>query len=554
MLSNGTMIKTLFILLSLFTYQHFSFAAEKIIPFKPIQNSITKRLQKNGNNEYFVLNQYFNEHNEKEIAISHQEFRKFAPDSEVTLLYGRDLDGDGFYDTWMYRNQDGVIDAVEMPAYSEDGWDSASIILNTYIDYSDRWISGIIMSNILHFVSFTADTVSKQDAKLDRQEMDLQDLYIRLEHSLKKSGSDTEEYKYISNLIDLHFKSMMGSLSFKQTLKDCGLLVIDAGIFFFGGELMKSANALLRSTFKTFSKMTSETLVMKVIDKYTDAFAKKAVKQYEKLGIKKAVAKFLGERAALVATENLLKKPVAQQVDITIRALISRERMFALIGKSLKTVAKTAKGGFENWRYILAVQSIQIAAEIHDKHDEIYDPNPIIMAKNAVSNKGIIQDVAFMSNETFWMSGIAATVKSTPKALLIGGLFSFFDSTLMNVLVKHEADTGRINLDTRWEMSIGNDQTQLDFYSTRYFENLASKTGYKPLRFLGWAAVAIDQGIGYMTYASFSRQYEEEKKKANNSLWSEDDIILIKPNHRKTDPNQNKQKILVKIRPVFVSE
>lgn len=224
-------------------------------------------------------------------------------------------------------------------------------------------------------------------------------------------------------------------------------------------------------------------------------------------------------RALVGRARGPITPELVQEVVQANKALEARSKLRELAAKALTGVWNTAKFGARQWKYLVAVEATQLGAEAYSRRDSFSSSNPIIIAKEMLTNSELIQNIAFMTNETFWMSGISSTPGHGPTsmsklihALKMCAVVALVDSTAMNVIIKGEPDKGRIAIDTGWEMLVGSVQTQIDLGAIKAFENLALKTGRQRFKLLGYVAVFADQTAGFLGYSHLTQWYENKQR------------------------------------------
>jgi hypothetical protein len=224
---------------------------------------------------------------------------------------------------------------------------------------------------------------------------------------------------------------------------------------------------------------------------------------------------------------------IIEELRIANRGLDTKTKLQKIIATSLNVSKNTVGLGVGQWKYIGLTMALQIMAEAYSRSDA---PDPASLWKSLrelFSNRDFIQDFAFMTNETFWMSALSSTPSKvmkwaeTLRSFRLCAVMAFIDSNVMNFAIKGEADWKRVGLDTAWEMVIGSAQTQLDLNSLKAFELLALKVGSSRLKLLGYVVAAADQGIGYYSYSKTTDWYEKQKKAKSAPEIKPEDIKLL---------------------------
>lgn len=180
---------------------------------------------------------------------------------------------------------------------------------------------------------------------------------------------------------------------------------------------------------------------------------------------------------------------------------------FAL--RSMGLISGLAKGGLREIKYVGLAQTLQVAAEVSLRPQDLFDPNPIVMSQKMLGDKDFVQNVAYMTNETFWMAGAGHKFGAGWKALAVGGVIALADSVTMSILIKGETKPQRVAFDTGWETTIGNMQTSvLDSWALQAARRAAIATGSAHLRLAGYLVAIVDQSAGYLGYAKLTHWIE----------------------------------------------
>jgi hypothetical protein len=196
-------------------------------------------------------------------------------------------------------------------------------------------------------------------------------------------------------------------------------------------------------------------------------------------------------------------------------------------------------------------QSLQVAVEVAARPEDLFDTNPIVMAEKLGNDEDFVQNLAYMTNESFWMAGIARHFGAGRlKAFAYAGMLAVTDSIAMNLLIKGEANPVRIAADTAWESIVGNLQTTVvDSSSLRFFEGLSIRRNNPKLVLIGYAIAVTNQAAGYFAYAKFTQAIE----KNGSGTSKQDDTKSLSPGKQNQDvaPQgdeiQNQQILLIPV-------
>ncbi len=226
------------------------------------------------------------------------------------------------------------------------------------------------------------------------------------------------------------------------------------------------------------------------------------------------------------------------EIEIANKGLEARSNFKKYIVMAMSFPGHTAKLAWDQKGYIALTMGLQISAEGLSRRKDSDGWNPVLMGERLYYDWDFIRDFAFMTNETFWMSGLSSesgkshSWAAIKKSVRLCALLGFADSVTMNLLIKKEADPLRISIDTAWEMAIGNGQTLFDLSALALLESLAMKVGGARLKPVGIAAgyvvAGADQFLGYYGFSLVDQWYEARKlEKEGKTEIKTEDIKLI---------------------------
>lgn len=421
-----------------------------------------------------------------ESVVSLVEQRLMMPDSEHAILFGRDLDGDSFPETWFLRGTRwAVTDSFIVEPPTNPGEDpagqSAIQKIVPYIEENlhNRSLVGLTIGNTLEFLSFAISATEESGREYFRTQLDLYELR---ERAARVRDQQTSEY--ISAL-------------FNQGWSENNRMLLAATR---GGQAWAYSAA----------------------DLLTFGLAGTAVRYLERGGIwiakKTGLTKFTGKIAHALAVKSLTGSALKAEINLTLRAL-SAQRAF--IQKSLQLMGKQAqkvthKGavsiltiyreGVHSWQYVMQTQLMQILAEASARWEDVYDPNPIIIAKNLFSDKDFQQNFLYMTNETTLLTGISMREKTFGRKMRLCALMAAGNSSMMNFALRGNVDAERALFDSGWEITAGSLQTIFDTHMIHHFHEAAIKQKNPKLKLVGYAIAMIDQAVGYYAYSKITQR------------------------------------------------
>ena len=423
---------------------------------------------------------------EVESIVSLVEERLLFPNSEHAILFGRDLDSDGFPETWFFRGiryavtEVFVISPPDQPSDDPAG-KSALLKIIPYIEENleNRSVVGLALGKTAEFLSFAISASEQAGRDYFSNQLDLYELR---ERALKSKNPEVK--RYILGLFEQGWRE-----------NDAALLAVTH---------------------------SGATLAYSAADLATFGLAGRAIRLVEKGGI--WVAKKTGlNRLGTKLAETYLIRSISQaalkaEINTTLRGLAIQKKfiqdILEVTGRHAKKVTHRGavsvltiyQHGVHGWQYILQTQLMQILAEGAARWDEIYDPNPIVLSKNLFGDKGFLQNFLYMTNETTLMTGISMREKTFGKKLMLCGLMAAGDSAAMNFLVKGGVDPKRAVLDSGWEVVTGSLQTIFDTHMIHHFHEAALKQKNPKLKLIGYAIAMVDQAAGYYTYSKITQK------------------------------------------------
>jgi len=474
------------------------------------QEAQVRFIDYDGKKIEFKLYESLSPHNERQVIIEHKERRTLAPSTSVTVLVGRDLDHDGRFDAWFYLKSDGTMDSIDQPSDTQDGWDVAEKIIREHTQLKNRWYAGIMIGSFASNMTLTrGGNVSHILQKAAAEEIELLDLGVRADRIAKVNPRAPELLPIYEFLSDgwAGISNDMPSISDDVTY---GLLQAD--IYAAGGVVIDWLCDLGPWVTSIVGDNKVFIAAKEITERFYAGIRERAQIALERVNFLKGLSHVLSARAIVVPYE-MMKLSVKERVSVTIEALEARGVVGRLAAKTVLASKEYAHSAVKRLPYMALSQGLQLVSEIYDNRGVLFDKNPIIMSKRVVTDKDLLQDMAYMTMETAVTTTIIHRNGSGFAGYAKAGVFSMVDSNVMNYWIKGDTDLKRDALDTSWEVVIGNLQTVFDMRSLDYFERLSERSGNSKLRLVGYLVTGIDQFVGYVAYGKATKWYEDGKRK-----------------------------------------
>jgi hypothetical protein len=458
----------------------------------------------------------------REFRYDRRESRMLSADTWNPVLFARDLDGNGKPDAFFYRDEKGLLEWKDQASADVDGWDVAQGVLKNEIPDEDRLLAGMVLNQVLSATLASARYAQSEVANAVQDELNLASLQVFAVRLSRANPLDPQVPK-LFEMASLGYEQAIERFGASGVTKFAFATAVDAVIYAGGYVISKGLSFALGWAGGRLAQLETVSAGLKVYERYIAALQVRSGRLLTAAG---TASRRIGGPTLVAAARLAAKIDVRQEIGVTLQALTARSRFAQVASEAMgKVISKTggvmtaaAREGATpgNLAYTAVVQTTQVLAEGRDKYEVIYDPNPIVLAGNFVTNKEIMQNLAYMTNETFWMSGISSHLEKIGVGLLgrIGAcaFFSFVDSTAVNLLMKGTTDPVRTGFDTGWEVGIGNLQTQLDrgiFAGLRYMEE---RSNIKGLHFIGYVTTLVNQSVGYQQYAKHSKSVDNDDK------------------------------------------
>jgi hypothetical protein len=452
-----------------------------------------------------------NSQGELEVKIEAAGLPKIMNHMNPIIGYGRDLLGSGKINTWFILTESGL-KVVQNEGNDQYGRDIiAEILFDHYKSTSTLYLSSI-STTLLSYFFLSIDAYEKNNENFYKDWINLEDMYLRLETEKNNPASSLTliQIEFQNKLILNGYKQLNEKMkNFEQ--KDLyGYLTIDVASWVTGGILLKWGARIISTPLRLISETSFFKLICEktfsIFEKYRLQLSQKFKIRSKYFNESKFVSQELGARFILLNWK--------KDVDSTIRGYVIKNKL-------IQTANKIFTGAVGQWKYIGLNMGIQLSSEAYARVDEIQNPNPVVMAKNLLSNQDVLQNIGFMALDTVLMTGISSTLKTTKARFMACGYIALQNSSLINFVIKKDDNYSRIALDTSWEVIIGNAQTQIDLGALLFFEQMAMKKNNPKIKLLGYAFVVVDQAIGYVSYSKVTSKLNQEKSPILVPIFSE---------------------------------
>ncbi len=509
----------------LFVFAFFCLKAESAFSVeKPLAQKVTLQDAQKKNFKV-VLTKYTNHNDELEVRIEAAGIPRFASKINPVLGFGRDTDGNGKIDSWFLITKQGI-DLVRIEGNDPLGTDVlGNIFLQKYRTTFTMYASSAA-SSLLSYLFLSVSAGVDIQEEYYRDWMDLEEMRIQFEDDLANLGSayTYTQIQFHHELISMGFKDLANRMDNFGKKTFWGYAFADIGLWITGGVVLNWGAKILARVGLIASESAFITAVKEIFvgffEKQKAAIESRLSVLKDKVTIAKSkVGMKVAEKEVVTALTIMTYKKV---LGATIKSYKMKQRLRIYIAKTMKWPKNIVKGAQSEWKYIVLNSSVQIGSEAFARFDEIYDPNPLVMAKNLATNPEVIQNVGFMATETVLMTGISKNMKTTQARFMASGAVAITNSSIVNFGLKEEANTSRVAFDTAWETIIGNAQVQIDLKALEYFEKMALKKNNPKLKLIGYAVALVDMGVGYVTYSKVTSALEKKEE-----VPSEPKVMLV---------------------------
>ena len=473
------------------------------------------------------LNSYKNQNDSLEVRIEAAGIPRFAAKINPLLGFGRDTDENGKIDTWFFVTDKGM-DVVVREGQDAHGKDVLGpLLLNKYRSSFKMYVTSAATS-IFSYLSLSANAGIDTQEEFYRDWMDLEEVRLKFEEEYNALGSSYTwtQLQYQNELTSIGFRAMADKMDKFGKTTFYGYVFADLGLWITGGVVFNWAAKILTK----IGVIASETAFVTGVKETFFGFFEK-----QKTLIQNRLAS-ISEKTKLAKSNlgmNIAKKEVTLALTAvtykvalnnTIKAQKVKSRIRVALKKVIKFPVNIYRGARSEWKYIAMNSSVQMASEAVARYNEIQDDDPLVMAKNLLTNPEVIENVSFMASETILMTGVSKNLKTTKARFMASGAIAMTNSSIMNFAIKEEANLTRVAFDTTWETLIGNAQVQIDLKALEYFEKMAQKKNNPKIKLVGYVIAFVDMGAGYVIY---SKAASFIGKQDNASVPTEPTMMLV---------------------------
>jgi hypothetical protein len=471
----------------------------------------------------YSLTAYRNHNDDIEVRIEARGLPRMVSKINPVLGFGRDTDDNFKIDTWFFLTKNGI-EVVKKEGKDPKGSDVLKDLLKEKFHTSFGMYVTSAATSLLSYLFLSVHEGVNVQEEFYKDFMDLEQLKIQYESNMNtlSSSMTIAQSNYYNQVLSFGYRDLASRMERFSKMSFWGYAFADIGLWITGGVLIKwAAQALAKlgiiASETAFINAIKETLVS--FFEKQKAFIEARVSQ-TKINLGMEVAKKEVTLALSVATYKVAMKKTLSSYKIKNRI------KYALL-KTKNFASTSVKGAATEWRYIALNTSVQLSAEAYARYDEIYDPNPLKMAKNLVSHPDVQQNVGFMTTETIMMIGVSKNFKTTKARFMASGAVALTNSSIANLALKESDDLTRVAFDTSWETIIGNAQVQIDLLTLEFFEKLSQKHKNPKLKLVGYAITMVDMGIGYYVYSKAATYLDKKKEEADAKKAAEQKTMLV---------------------------
>jgi hypothetical protein len=430
------------------------------------------------------------------------ENRFFTSDTLKPVLFARDTNEDQKPDVWFFRTDSGLIDHRDQESRHNHGWDVAHGILRQQNSVTQRWLISLALNSIYSSLTFSGSFINGLHANLLNEEIEIRTLEAQLQR-IRRANNHDPLIPVLEAIVANAYSDLVLKLQTSEMRNLFASLLADGGITLFtmgSGRLLVRLQGYVSSRLSTIPIVVSATEALRL---YATAINNRMA-PYLRAPVRDLALRLQGNIA--------MRLTPIQQASQAIIGVISRSRLAKSVGSafhySSRQISHLGRSARAQLPYVALSQSLQVAAEVLSRGEEVYNSNPIILSRNLVSNEEFVQNFAFMTTQTLGMSTLATYFQTTRSRLIACAVFSLVNSTSLNYVMKGNLDPVRTTFDTGWETIIGNAQVNLDLAVIRKMHEMGQRSGNGHLRLLGYAFAVVDQGVGYYSYSQASTRIE----------------------------------------------
>lgn len=477
-------------------------AQEQPAPVPQEASTVHTLRDEEGRAMRFTLRHSVNEHGEREVAVDFEETRALLPDTRVTLLYGRDLDADGFYDAWFLIRPTGGIDVRESRANRGDGWDAIRSLLTQEVKIQKRSAARVLFHAAATHLTMTGAAQESYLEKFTRRQIDLYDLELRNQRYEKEHPRDRLVLTQAELIAD-------GWLQLSEEIRDKAVreqflwAAADIVSIFVGGVLIKAVAVPVRWAAPKVVESGFGEVAHHLYDSYVKDISHSSAQAMSRA--KHALSKSTGGAGRAVVAAKL---SIQEKVALQIRGLEARGRIGHAFGVTLRRVGASIREAAREFKYVGVSTSLQRGAQMYLDKGEA-EEDPLVVARGIVTNPDLLANTSFVAIEKLVMARARANGASRAEQVALSGVLVTGKATAMTYYTQDELDPGRIALNATFDATVGN----LDMVALDHFERMAAAKGNPKVKLLGYAVVLVDNVVGTAAYRWASDEYEEAKSK-----------------------------------------
>ncbi len=470
---------------------------------------VIKLTLKDVNGEAFKLSlvSYKNHLSSLEVRIEANGLPRLNKNFNPLLGFGRDTDDNGKIDAWFFVTKYGL-ELVVKEGSDPLGKDVLGSLLHQKYRSNLAMYAATATTSLLSYFFMAANEGLDVEKQFYNDYMDLEENRLNFEKNLESMSTSMtrQQMQFHYEITSLGFREIANRMDRFVKRGFWGYALADIGLWISGSYILKWVGTILYRTGIVASEMafinTLKETFIGFFEKQKSNLVSKIAVLEEKMGPKNSAA-FKAKNSAASKTALVLSaKTWKQGLTSSLKTNKAKGKILTVLNKTIKWPVNIAKAAAKEWKYIVLGTSIQLGSEAYARYDDIKDSNPATMAQNLLTNPEVQQNVAYMTTETIMMTGISKNLKSTKAKFMASGAVALTNSSILNLVIKDDADMKRMAIDTSWEMIIGNAQVQLDLASMEYFEKMSLKKNNPKLKLIGYGVVLVNTAVGYVVYSN----------------------------------------------------
>ncbi len=492
-------MKLLFLVVFSFSINSANAAGEKVIKLSVKDQA--------GDEIKILLVPYKNHLGSLEVRIEANALPRLNKNFNPLLGFARDTDDNGKVDAWFFVTKNGM-DLSLKEGSDPLGKDIIGSLLHQKYRSSLGMYAATATTSLLSYFFMTANEGLDVEKQFFNDYMDLEENRLSFEKDIElmRTSMTRQQMQFHYEVSSLGFKEIANRMDSFAKRGFWGYALADIGLWISGSYVLKWVGTILYKTGIVASEMafinTLKETFIGFFEKQKSNLVSKVALLEEKMGLKNTAAlkskNAAAAKTALVLSAQTWKTALAS----SLKAKKAKGRIINALTSSAQWTFGAAKAAAKEWKYIVLGTSIQLGSEAYARFDDIKDSNPAVMAQNLLTNPEVQQNVAYMTTETIMMTGISKNLKSTKAKFMASGAVALTNSSILNLVIKDDADMKRMAIDTGWEVFIGNAQIQLDLASMEFFEKMSLKKNNPKLKLLGYGVVIVNTAIGYVVYSN----------------------------------------------------